>query len=245
MIEIKNVSKNFESEGHDVQALKDVSLAIEDNEVFGIIGESGAGKSTLLRSINGLVVPTAGEIWVDGTNILELNKKNFRAFQKKTAMIFQQYNLLSNQTVYDNVKLPLELHDFVSTLTVEDVLDFVGLLDKKDAYPAQLSGGQQQRVGIARALITEPQFLLCDEPTSALDTNTTQEIVKVLQKAQETFNMTTLVVTHELEVVKQLTSRAAIMQAGRVEEVIDVKRTDDIFQGESYIELAKEVLGNE
>lgn len=245
MIELKNVEKYFDGLDGSFRAIDNVSLSVENNELFGIIGESGAGKSTLIRFINALEVPDSGEVLVDGVNVQQLNKKELRLHQKQIGMIFQQFNLLSNKTVEENIQLPLDLHKHENPLSMDDVLNFVGLQDKRRSYPAQLSGGQKQRVGIARALITRPKILLCDEPTSALDQNTTEEIVGVLKKAHEEFNMTIIIVTHELSVIKELCDRTAIMENGKLIDTIQVKRSNKIKEFKPYRERALEVLSNE
>ena len=245
MIEFDHITKTFKENSRSLTALSDISLSIHEGEAFGIIGESGAGKSTLLRLINALEKPTNGLVTVDGVAVSDLSKTDLRKMQKRIGMIFQQFNLLNNKTVEENVRLPLELHDFAASLTTEEVLRFVGLEDKKDSYPSQLSGGQKQRVGIARALITRPDILLCDDPTSALDQNTTEEIVEVLKKAHKEFQMTIVVVTHELPVIKELCQRAAIMELGEVRDVIDVKQSDERGNIKPYHERAIEVLSHE
>lgn len=160
-------------------------------------------------------------------------------------MIFQQFNLLNNKTVIENIMLPLKLHHFESALDIDEVLEFVGLSDKKNNYPSQLSGGQKQRVGIARALITNPKILLCDEPTSALDEKTTDEIVQVLKRAHKVYGMTIVVVTHELNVIKQLCDRTLVLEKGNVIDTIDIKPSSSTVSEESYYERILEVLKNE
>lgn len=244
MIELKGVLKKFSGQNGEFKAVDDISLSIEKNELFGIIGESGAGKSTLLRFINALEKPDGGQIIVDGVDVQQLTKKELRLHQKKISMIFQQFNLLSNKTVEQNIQLPLEMYDYEHTLPMETVLDFVGLKDKRHSYPAELSGGQKQRVGIARALITRPTILLCDEPTSALDQSTTKEIVDVLKKAHQQFGMTVVIVTHELEVIKELCTRAAVIEEGKLIDMIQVKRKRNQKEFQSYHQRALEVLGH-
>lgn len=195
-----------------------------------------------MRFINALEVPDAGHVLVDGVDVEQLSKRELRNHQQNIGMIFQQFNLLSNKTVEANVHLPLELSKQDNALTVDEVLDFVGLADKKHNYPAQLSGGQKQRVGIARALITQPKILLCDEPTSALDQNTTEEIVEVLRKAHKEFGMTIVVVTHELDVIKELCERSAIMDKGKIMNVIEVTSSTKERELRPYHERALEVL---
>ena len=244
MIEFKQVAKEFMNSGNRIQALDQVTLTIQDQEIFGLVGESGAGKSTLLRFINALERPTSGQVVVNDVSVNELSAKELRTFRKDISMVFQQFNLLNNKTVAENVALPLSLHKYDNPLTVDEVLGFVGLADKGNHYPSQLSGGQKQRVGIARALITRPKFLLADEPTSALDTRTTGEIVKVLKAAYDAYPMTMIVVTHELEVIKALCQRAAILENGQVSQVLavqsDIQAVSDNSQ--SYAQQVLEVL---
>lgn len=240
-----NVSKIFSNEKTEYQALENITFTIQDNEIFGIVGESGAGKSTLLRCINALSSISAGDLHVNGHDVKQLNTAELRDFRKQIGMIFQQFNLLSNKTVAENVLLPLELHDYENPLTLAEVLNFVGLADKADSYPASLSGGQKQRVGIARALITRPEILLCDEPTSALDEGTTKEIIDVLKSAHQRFNMTIVLVTHELAVIKALCKRAAVLEQGRLIDIVQVQK--DLIEtpaNETYIDRVKEVLAN-
>lgn len=245
MIRIQNIEKTFFGKDTKLVALNQVSLSVEKGEAFGIIGESGAGKSTLLRMMNALETPDSGTVIIDGVCLTELKRKELRLQQKQIGMVFQQFNLLSNKTVAENVRLPLTLHDYPDSLSVDEVLEFVGLKDKKHAYPGELSGGQKQRVGIARALITRPKLLLCDEPTSALDQNTTEEIVKVLKKAQDEFKMTSVIVTHELPVVKSLCNRAALMEDGEIKDIISVKQSIHPVIEKPYLKRAMEVLTHE
>lgn len=246
VIEFKNVSKNFASKDGPLRAIDEISLSIKKNEIFGIIGESGAGKSTLLRFINALDSPSEGMVEVNGINVKTLNNRDLRLFKKQIGMIFQQFNLLGNKTVEENILLPLELHKYDDALDINQILKFVGLDDKRNSYPSELSGGQKQRVGIARGLITRPKILLCDEPTSALDEITKREIVDLLKRVSETFDITILIVTHELDVVKDLCDRVAILDDGRLVDVLDISRKSDAFQSKiSYQELAREVLLND
>lgn len=242
LIDIKGATKSFVGKNGDFKAVDNVTLSITGKEIFGIIGESGAGKSTLMRFINALEMPDAGQVIVDGIDVGTLNKKSLRKHQKDIGMIFQHFNLLNNKTVEENIKLPLELHKYKNPLSVDEVIKFVGLEDKKENYPAELSGGEKQRVGIARALVTRPMILLCDEPTSALDENTTDEIVGVLRKAQNEFDMTVVIVTHELNVIKQLCNRAAILERGRLIDTIDVNHSVTDRSDQSYYERVLEVL---
>ncbi|MBR2546521.1 MAG: methionine ABC transporter ATP-binding protein [Erysipelotrichaceae bacterium] len=217
MIVLKNVCKNFD----DLEVLKGVSIEIQDHEVYGIIGQSGAGKSTLLRCINGLESYQSGEITVDGVLVSQKDKKQLRQLQKTMGMIFQNFNLLERLDVYDNVALPMKFWG-INTKTEEAVnkinslIRLVGLEDKKHSKPAELSGGQKQRVAIARALVLEPKVLLCDEATSALDPAITREILSLLQQINEELGITILVVTHQMEVVKQICQRVSFLKDGRV-----------------------------
>lgn len=246
MIKFNAISKTFTNKDGPTKAIDKVSLEIEKNEIFGIIGESGAGKSTLLRFINALERPDKGTVFVDGIDVHTLNNKKLRQLKKNIGMIFQQFNLLNNKTVKENILLPLQLHDYDDPLDIDQVLDFVGLTDKIDSYPRELSGGQKQRVGIARGLITRPKILLCDEPTSALDENTKREIVALLAQAAEEFDITILIVTHELDVAKKLCERVAILDQGKLIDLIKVNQSDpyeniDIV----YSDLAREVLSHD
>lgn len=241
MIEFKHVSKQF---NHHL-ALDDLSFRIDEGEIFGIVGESGSGKSTLLRMINGLESPTSGEVKVNGVNPHQLKRQDLRSFRKEIGMMFQHANLLQMQTVKQNVELPLKLHRYEKALSIDEVLAFVGLTHKKDAYPSQLSGGQLQRVGLAQALIKRPRLLLCDEPTSALDAKMRDSVIDVLKKAQEAFNMTLVIVTHELEVIQSLATRTCILEGGRVRDIINVPVNTPIDTTKSYYDRVLEVLAND
>ncbi|CAD2081557.1 hypothetical protein GCM10007275_20760 [Jeotgalicoccus coquinae] len=245
MIALDSVVKQYQGQNGPFSALNNISVHIKESEKFGIIGESGSGKSTLLRMINALETPDNGTVTVDGEDVSSLSAKQLRLYRKKIGMIFQQFNLLNNKTVLENIMLPLKLHKFESALDVDEVLAFVGLSDKKDSYPGQLSGGQKQRVGIARALITNPKILLCDEPTSALDEKTTDEIVNVLRRAHEVYGMTIVVVTHELNVIKQLCDRTLVLEAGSIMDTIDIKPSSHIMSEASYYDRVVEVLKND
>lgn len=231
MIEIKNLSKSFPARnGHDgVDALKDVSLTIDNGDIFGIIGMSGAGKSTLVRCINLLERPDDGNVIVDGINLNELSESELRKKRQEITMIFQNFNLLSQCTVLKNVLLPLELQKINSDEAKKkalDLLDIVGLKDKANAYPSQLSGGQKQRVAIARALTTNPQILLCDEATSALDPTTTKQILDLLRDINSKYGITIIVITHQMSVVESICKHVAIIDQG---EVVEKGEVVDIF----------------
>lgn len=228
MINLKNVSKTFETKELSVHAVKDVSLTIEDGEVFGIIGFSGAGKSTLVRCINLLERPTQGEVIVSGKDLTKLSAKDLRQVRKKIGMIFQHFNLMRSRTVAQNVAFPLKksgLSKEEIKKKVESLLELVDLKEKANSYPSQLSGGQKQRVAIARALANDPEVLLCDEATSALDPQTTQSILKLLKEVNQRLNLTIVLITHEMAVVKEICDRVAVMENGYVVEegnILDV-----------------------
>lgn len=219
MIKLHQVSKSFSQ----FQAIKSVSLTINKGEIHGIIGASGAGKSTLLRLMNLLEIPDEGEVEVNGEMLTSLNSKSLRQARKSIGMIFQHFNLVANKTVYDNVLIALELASYPKAEQrdrVEECLQFVGLKQLKDKYPAQLSGGQKQRVAIARALANNPQVLLCDEPTSSLDPNTTAEILGVLENINKTLGVTIVIVSHEMEVIKSICNRVTVLADGEVYETV-------------------------
>ncbi|WP_425463245.1 methionine ABC transporter ATP-binding protein [Macrococcus equipercicus] len=222
MIEIEHVTKQFQTKKGVVEALRDVSLTIEKGQIFGIVGYSGAGKSTLVRLINKLEKPTSGRVVIEGEDITRLSQKLLRRRRQNIGMIFQQFNLFRAKTVEDNIKYPLKLTKKYSKAEidkrVDELLQFVGLQDKKHDYPSQLSGGQKQRIGIARALATNPDILLCDEATSALDPETTDEILRLLKRINDELNITIVMITHEMEVVKSICDEVAVMEKGRIVE---------------------------
>ncbi len=217
MIRLENICKRFNS---NVEALKDVSLTINDGEVFGIIGYSGAGKSTLIRCINLLEKPTSGKVFVGQTEVTSLAGRELRKFRLGIGMIFQLFNLMSSRTVFQNVALPLEgiLPRAEIKKRVHELLATVELDGRENSYPSQLSGGQKQRVAIARALASNPKILLCDEATSALDPETTQSILQLLKKLNRERGLTIVVVTHEMDVIKDICNRVAVMENGRLVE---------------------------
>lgn len=238
MIELKNVSVDFDG----FKAIKDICLKIEDKDAFGIVGFSGAGKSTLVRTINLLQRPSAGEVILDGENLLDLSDKELRLRRKKIGMIFQHFNLLNNLTVIDNVIFPIRKD---KSLTKEEkrkraqkLLEKVGIGDKADNYPRELSGGQQQRCAIARALASKPEILLCDEATSALDPKTTKQILKLLKELNKELNLTIVIITHQMEVVKDLCNKCAIMQDGKI---VEEGTTLEIFS-DPKTDLAREFV---
>lgn len=225
MIEISNLSKIYHTPHQDILALDDVSLSVQRGEIFGIIGLSGAGKSTLIRCINMLEKPTRGSIIVDGQDINALNQRELRQARQKIGMIFQQFNLLSSRTVFDNVMFPLEIARVPreqARQRVGELLELVGITDKARVYPDQLSGGQKQRVGIARALANDPKILLSDEATSALDPQTTRSILKLLKDINAQLGLTILLITHDMNVIKQICDRVAVINESRIVEVDDV-----------------------
>ena len=221
MIELKHVSKVFETAGGRVEALKEISLTIPDGDVYGIIGMSGAGKSTLVRCINMLERPTSGEIIVDGKRMDTMSPAQLRAARRGITMIFQRFNLLMQRNCLDNICFPMELAGIGRREAAEralTLLETVGLPDKAKAYPAQLSGGQQQRVAIARALATDPKVLLCDEATSALDPKTTRQILELIGDINRKLGITVVIITHQMSVVKSVCSHVAILDDGEVVE---------------------------
>ncbi|MBQ1949341.1 MAG: ATP-binding cassette domain-containing protein [Treponema sp.] len=226
MIEIEKLSKTFYTEGGPVNSLKNVSLQIEDGDIFGIIGMSGAGKSTLVRSINMLEKPTSGTVRIDGTDLSEISEKDLRRMRRKITMIFQSFNLLSQRNCLKNVCFPLELAGVKKAGAEKralELLELVGLKDKAFAYPSQLSGGQQQRVAIARALASSPKVLLCDEATSALDPLTTNSILELIQKINRELKITVVVITHQMSVVEKICNKVAILEHGSVVETGSVQ----------------------
>lgn len=218
MIEFQRVHKHYRVAGRDVAALQPTSLRIEAGEVFGLIGHSGAGKSTLLRLINRLEEPSGGQILVDGEDVTALGAQGLRDFRRQVGMIFQHFNLLSSRTVAENVAMPLQLAGSMNRASiaarVAELLARVGLVDQAHKYPAQLSGGQKQRVGIARALATGPKILLCDEATSALDPQTTAQVLQLLAEINRELHLTIVLITHEMEVIRRVCDRVAVMDGG-------------------------------
>ncbi len=222
LIEIQHLTKVFGTGADRVTALEDVSLRVEDGDIFGIIGMSGAGKSTLLRCLSMLEKPTSGQIVLDGSDLAAMNGAQLRAERRKMGVVFQGYNLLMQKTVAENAAFPLKLEKGFDKAAVaarvDELLELVGLADKAGAYPAQLSGGQKQRVAIARALATKPEILLCDEPTSALDPLTTKAMLALLADINRKLGVTILIITHELSVVRRICGRVAVICDGRVAE---------------------------
>lgn len=229
MIELRNVEKTYHSKSGDIHALHKTNLSIEAGEIFGVIGQSGAGKSTLIRCINMLEVPTGGQVIVDGKELTAMNEAELRKARQNIGMIFQHFNLLASRTVYDNIAFPLEIQGLSKeeiSKKVEPLLELVGLVDRRDHYPSQLSGGQKQRVGIARALASSPKVLLCDEATSALDPQTTKSILDLLKDINKRLNLTIVMITHQMQVVKEICDRVAVIENG---DIIEEGTMFDLF----------------
>lgn len=222
MISIKNLNKTYNTPSGDIDVLKDINLEIARGDIFGIIGFSGAGKSTMIRCINRLEEPDSGKIIVGNVDITAINKRELRKARKKIGMIFQDFSLFDSKNVFENVAFPLQIAGYPKNKIkerVENILELVELKDKMKAYPSQLSGGQKQRVGIARALANEPDVLLSDEATSALDPQTTYSILELLKNINKKLNLTIVLITHELEVVKYITNNMAVLEKGKIVEV--------------------------
>lgn len=218
MVKIRNLYKTYDG---NVEALKGINLDIETGTIFGIIGTSGAGKSSLVRCMNLLEKPTSGEMTINGIDMISIENAELREARKNIGMVFQHFNLLSSKTVFDNIAFPMK----ISKMSKEDInkkvtelLELVDLADKRDMYPAQLSGGQKQRVGIARAIATNPAIVICDEATSALDPTTTESILNLLQVINEKLNMTIIIITHEMNVIKKICDEVAVIENGRILE---------------------------
>ena len=244
MIKLDHITQTYKTpEGREFKALDDVSIEIRPGEIFGIIGRSGAGKSTLVRCINLLNRPSEGTVTVDGKNLTELSEDELRESRRSIGMIFQHFNLLSSRTVYDNVALPLELVGTPKNVIrekVEPLLKLVGLTEHAHKYPSQLSGGQKQRVGIARALTNDPKVLLSDEATSALDPETTVATLALLKRINKELGLTIVMITHEMQVVKQICERVVVMNYGKSAEQGKVV---DIFMSPQH-ETTKALIGN-
>jgi len=242
LLRLDRVNKRFHlPDGTPFHAVRDVSLQVRAGDIFGLVGKSGAGKSTLLRTINLLERPDSGTVTVAGQALTSLDKRTLRSARQSIGMIFQQFNLLQNATVADNVAFPLRLHGGRGATQiaarVRECLAIVGLTDKADSHPAQLSGGQKQRVAIARALAPEPALLLCDEPTSALDAETTRSVLDTLSHINRTLGVTIVIVTHELSVVRRLCRHVAVIEQGAVAEQFAVAEEAGV--------LRQTVLGRE
>ena len=222
MIDIEHVSKHYVVDHNAIPAVTDINLRIEKGEIFGIIGASGAGKSTLIRTLNLLERPDSGRILVDGSDITAFSKTELLSYRRKAGMIFQHFNLIGAKTVADNIRFPLKLAGEYSAVEmdarVSELLELVELVEHRDKYPAQLSGGQKQRVGIARALANHPKLLLCDEATSALDPQTTQAILRLLRDINQRFGLTIVLITHEIDVIRAICDRVAVLDKGLMVE---------------------------
>jgi D-methionine transport system ATP-binding protein len=221
MITLHNISKTFSTSEGPLRAVSSASLQINEGDIYGIIGFSGAGKSTLLRTINLLEAPDQGSVIVDGEDLTKLSVKELRKKRKSIGMIFQHFNLLNNLTVYKNVSFPLEIAGVLKEerkRRIEECLELVGLSEKAGTYPAKLSGGQKQRVAIARALANQPKVLLCDEPTSSVDPQTTGSLLTSLKEINEKLGITIVIVTHEMDVIKAICNKVAVMENGKVVE---------------------------
>lgn len=221
ILEIAALSKTYGPAGRAIHALCDVTFAIAKHDIYGIIGPSGAGKSTLIRCLAGLIKPSSGKVLFHNQDISHLKGKNLREFRLKIGMIFQHFNLLSSRTAAGNIAYPLEIAGVSKpeqNRRVDELLGLVGLSSKKEIYPSQLSGGEKQRVGIARALANRPEALFCDEATSALDPRTTQEILDLLKTINKKLELTIVLITHDMEVIKRVCNRVAVIEAGRIVE---------------------------
>ena len=229
MIKIRDLNKTFETKDTTVHALKDISLDISSGEIFGIIGLSGAGKSTLVRTFNRLEDPTSGSVFIDDVDITSLSNSDLRRTRKEIGMIFQHFNLMNSKNVFKNIAFPLEIagmKDKDIDLRVKELLSLVDLSDKENSFPSQLSGGQKQRVAIARALANNPKVLLCDEATSALDPKTTKSILGLLKDIQQRFGLTIVLITHQMEVIREICERVAIIEDG---SIIELGNVEEIF----------------
>jgi D-methionine transport system ATP-binding protein len=236
---LEHVTKRYGT----TSALDAVNLRIERGEIIGIVGESGAGKSTLLGLLDAVDHPTSGRVLIEGTDPQTLTARDRRLLRHHIGMIFQNFNLLSNRTVRQNVSLPLRLQHRTDAELVNQLLDYVDLQDRSHHYPAQLSGGQKQRVAIARALVTRPGLLLCDEPTSALDTRTTADILSLLAKTRRDFGTTIVLVTHELDAVGAICDRAAVLERGVLKDIIPVTHpVRERHDESSYLDHVRRVL---
>lgn len=221
MITLNKVTKTFLNKKQPFEAVKETNLTINKGEIYGIVGYSGAGKSTLLRMLNGLERPSSGSVIIDDKELSPLGKRELRKERQSIGMIFQHFNLLWSRTVLENICFPLEIAGVSKAERIDrarELISLVGLSDKEKAYPAQLSGGEKQRVGIARALANDPKVLLCDEATSALDPQTTDEVLDLLAKINEELNVTIVLITHEMEVVRKICDRVAVMNKGNIVE---------------------------
>ncbi|MCR5467944.1 MAG: ATP-binding cassette domain-containing protein [Lachnospiraceae bacterium] len=230
VIKVEHLAKSFDTAEQKVHAVRDISFSVEKGEIFGVIGLSGAGKSTLVRCLNLLERPDAGAVYVDGKNLMELNKNELMLARREISMIFQNYNLLMQRSVLDNVGFPLEIAGVSKSEARKQALHYletVGLKEKANAFPAQLSGGQKQRVAIARALAAKPKIILCDEATSALDPETTDTILNLLSRINKEYGITIILITHEMRVVEEICNRVAVLDGGKIAEMGNTKEVFD------------------
>lgn len=248
MIELKQIVKRYHTKNKDVLAVDHVDLNIQSGSIFGVIGFSGAGKSTLIRMFNNLEAPTSGEVIIDRDSISQLSKSDLRKKRQKVSMIFQHFNLLWSRTVLKNITFPLEIAGLSrgeAKRKANELIELVGLKGRENAYPSELSGGQKQRVGIARALANDPTVLLCDEATSALDPQTTDEILDLLLKIREQQNLTIVLITHEMQVIRRICDEVAVMENGRVIEQGQVSQVFENPQHEVTRRFVKDDLNED
>ena len=241
IIEVEHLCKTYQSKAGEVKALKDISLSIEEGEIFGVIGLSGAGKSTFVRCLNLLERPSSGKVLIDGRDLLELSERELSLERRHIGMIFQHFHLLMQRNVLRNVCYPMEIRKMDKKEAREKALEYlrtVGLEEKAKAYPVQLSGGQKQRVAIARALACEPRIILCDEATSALDPQTTRTILALLKEINQKYGITIVIITHEMRVVEEICTRVAVLDQGQMAEMGTVK---EVFENPKTI-AAKRLL---
>lgn len=244
MIRVEHISKTFQVNNGQVDAVKDMSFSIEKGEIFGIIGLSGAGKSTLVRCLNLLEKPDEGKVFIDGKNLTELSQKQLRKERREIGMIFQHFNLLMQRNVLDNICFPLEIAGVSkkeAKKRAAEYLEIVGLSEKAKAYPSQLSGGQKQRVAIARVLAANPKILLCDEATSALDPQTTKSILSLLKEINQKYGITIVVITHEMAVIQEICSKVAVLDHG---SLVESGSVEELFRAPKT-EAAKRLILNE
>lgn len=250
LIQLTNVSKQYKTSNGPLTAVDQVNLTIQDGEIFGIIGYSGAGKSTMIRLFNGLEKPTSGEVIVNGEDISKIKGAKLRNARHKISMVFQHFNLLWSRTVEENIAFSLEIAGVAKKqreAKVAELIELVGLTGREKAYPSQLSGGQKQRVGIARALANNPEVLLCDEATSALDPETTDAILDLLRSVNEKLNITIILITHEMHVIRKICNRVAVMEAGKVVEEGDVLQVFESPQApvtQKFVQQVTETAGH-
>ncbi len=242
MLELINVGKHYRTKSGSFEALSNINLTIRRGDIFGIIGQSGAGKSTLVRCMNLLEKPTEGKVMFGATDITQLASKDLRNYRRRVGMIFQQFHLLEQKNVLENVCFALDIFGADKKTMVErakEMLEMVGLSDKLDSYPSQLSGGQKQRVAIARALVGDPEILLCDEATSALDPQTRNSILELLRQINEKLGVTIIIITHEMGIVEAMCNRVAVLKNGKLEEIGD---TEEVLQNPKT-RATKELIG--